>query len=1078
MKKIIAFLLVIFLLACTLQVSALTKDIKVEEIKGEYVEGDVIVTVGETGLSPTSSLEKSLFSSSVLLYSDSDNIVETGKNLNTYSEGVYLLHSDKLSTSEIIANLKEDSSIINAEPNYIMHINSESETPDYTTYQYIASPDQSNVPDWNDPTNVNSEGIVVAVIDTGVNYPHEDLKDVMWDDGLNYPGLVALGGGKVGFNACAIVNTYDAHKSDDPLDVHMHGTHCAGIIAAKWNDYGVSGVCNGAEIMAIRVGEEDGSMPTAAIVCGYRYMIEAKKAGVNVKVANCSFGDATVSYSIAYMAQEAGDLGIISVYAAGNSASDNDIKYSDTDAHAQIPSVITVASSTKEFTLAPYSCYGIRTTDVMAPGHNILSTSNTRFSSSDPNLVDPDVCDDFSSNLFSYSCDEESYALTRINNDGYDDNNCIYLAETVKGDKYYRTFTIEYTDTQGLLDLDKPVFTQFRIKHDTPGNKLAITPADQGDLSRGDNETPVDENGWNSASILVPVEDINKETRTIKVPYEMKIFSNETSLQGVKFDNIAFTNEAVEYIFLNGTSMAAPFVTAEVALAYDKYPDEPIDKIKARIIGNVTKTNEITEKGYCRSGIVNVGKMLDGDSNDPVILKTEYTDTTLTLKGYFFDNVDSVTFDSKVASIVENTSEKIVVEIPNGLSSNEALIVVTTNEGREGRYMAKIGDENIIDRIDIDKSSDGFKTLSLLSDIKSLALDNKIYYLGKEDDKTKTIVEYDIKKNEYKVIKSKISEKMGSSLFSYDGCVCYIYAESSDDTGLTMRNIMKYSIDTKTWTKIEDTTPSEMFISDDLVPVVYANDKLYTFYDKYSLEEEGTAVWEIKFLENNKCSYVKQNGSTKRTCENLHAVSDDNGNIYLFCIGAMVNKDSLLEIISINDGVVESKKVYNPLLENAEINNNQLLRVTRTKDSILLIGAEEREDGKIVQDIYEMKFSQDKFTPIEKKVSVTQQIWGDITSYQGYTYFLAGASPNDEMMFLSKLPTSYYYPEYEKYALGDADGDLDLTIIDATTIQMYLANLLDAPKIKLGASDIDKDSDVTVLDSNKIQRILAQYEEN
>ena len=67
---------------------------------------------------------------------------------------------------------------------------------DYTSMQYAygSGAGGMDVPDWNDMTKRNVSGnIVVAVMDTGVDYDHEDLKEVMWDDGIDYPELTSLG---------------------------------------------------------------------------------------------------------------------------------------------------------------------------------------------------------------------------------------------------------------------------------------------------------------------------------------------------------------------------------------------------------------------------------------------------------------------------------------------------------------------------------------------------------------------------------------------------------------------------------------------------------------------------------------------------------------------------------------------------------------------------------------------------------------------------------------------------------------------------------------------------------------------
>ncbi len=113
--------------------------------------------------------------------------------------------------------------------------------------------------------------MIVAVIDTGVNYNHEDLADNMWDgsaSGYNYHG-------------------YDFVNSDyDPMDFNGHGTHVAGIIGAVGNNgKGVTGVCWNVKIMAVRVLNAVGEGTTANIVSGINFAVSR-----GAKVINMSLG--------------------------------------------------------------------------------------------------------------------------------------------------------------------------------------------------------------------------------------------------------------------------------------------------------------------------------------------------------------------------------------------------------------------------------------------------------------------------------------------------------------------------------------------------------------------------------------------------------------------------------------------------------------------------------------------------------------------------------------------------------------------------------------------------------------------
>ena len=205
---------------------------------------------------------------------------------------ITLVRSDRLTTEELLAELRAREDVLYAEPNYMIT----PQSSDYTALQWGEDTTYGmGVKGWNTydgttPTPlVDTSDQVVAIIDTGVDYTHEDLKDVMWNRGLEYPSLVAMGGGTYGINTAYSDVGGGVLDTTDPKDEHGHGTHCAGIVAAAWNGKGVSGVTSGAKIMAVKVSNIRGNYPEDAIVRGYRYVIEAKKAGVNVVATNNSY---------------------------------------------------------------------------------------------------------------------------------------------------------------------------------------------------------------------------------------------------------------------------------------------------------------------------------------------------------------------------------------------------------------------------------------------------------------------------------------------------------------------------------------------------------------------------------------------------------------------------------------------------------------------------------------------------------------------------------------------------------------------------------------------------------------------
>ena len=215
-----------------------------------------------------------------------------------------------------------------------------------------------------------SEDIVVAVLDTGVDYAHQDLVTNMWFRPDNIPAYVddELGtiDDKNGYNSDA--------NSGDPMDQNGHGTHCAGIIGAAGNNkIGISGINWKVEIMPLKFLGSGGFGSTKNAIEAINYAIDRKKAGVNVRVINASWGSTMYSKALEDAIRAAGEQGILFVAAAGNNSTDND-KRPHYPSNYNLPNVISVAALDRADGLASFSNFGAKTVHVAAPGKDILST--------------------------------------------------------------------------------------------------------------------------------------------------------------------------------------------------------------------------------------------------------------------------------------------------------------------------------------------------------------------------------------------------------------------------------------------------------------------------------------------------------------------------------------------------------------------------------------------------------------------------------------------------------------------------------------------------------------------------------
>lgn len=195
---------------------------------------------------------------------------------------------------------------------------------------------------WN---NVEQEETVrVAVIDTGVDYKHIDLK-----------------------NRVNIELGYDFVNNDnDPMDDNGHGTHVTGIIAAETNNNeGISGIVGelDVEIMPIKVLDEKGRGKSEDIADGIIFAVDNGADIINLSLGGTS-EDIYVTEAIEYAIEK----GVMVIAAAGNER-----KNADEYVPAGVDGVYTVAASTITNRVAKFSNYG-ECVDIAAPGVSILST--------------------------------------------------------------------------------------------------------------------------------------------------------------------------------------------------------------------------------------------------------------------------------------------------------------------------------------------------------------------------------------------------------------------------------------------------------------------------------------------------------------------------------------------------------------------------------------------------------------------------------------------------------------------------------------------------------------------------------
>lgn len=215
-------------------------------------------------------------------------------------------------------------------------------------------------------TKGNSD-LVVAVIDTGVDYTHPDLAANMWTNDAEKNGLPGVDDDANGY--VDDIYGYDfAGKDADPMDGHGHGTHCAGNIGAVHNDAGIAGMMANVKIMSIKFLSDSGSGTTEDAILAVDY---ATRNGA--KLMSNSWGGGEYSEALKEAIQAASDAGVVFVAAAGNESANND-RRNTYPANYEVDNVITVGAMEGKGKRSSFSNYGATKVHVFAPGSNIYST--------------------------------------------------------------------------------------------------------------------------------------------------------------------------------------------------------------------------------------------------------------------------------------------------------------------------------------------------------------------------------------------------------------------------------------------------------------------------------------------------------------------------------------------------------------------------------------------------------------------------------------------------------------------------------------------------------------------------------
>jgi len=216
--------------------------------------------------------------------------------------------------------------------------------------------------------STGSGEVIIAVIDSGVDYTHPDLAANMWvnEAELNgTPGQDDDGNGYIddiyGYDFC--------NNDGDPMDDYMHGTHCAGILGAVGNNAeGVAGVCWNVKIMALKFLDSTGTGWSSDAISCIEYAV---LMGANL--SSNSYGGGGYEQGFKDAIDTAGAAGMLFVAAAGNDDGQNNDVIPHYPSSYDCDSVIAVLSTDENDDISSFSNYGPTSVDLGAPGSSILS---------------------------------------------------------------------------------------------------------------------------------------------------------------------------------------------------------------------------------------------------------------------------------------------------------------------------------------------------------------------------------------------------------------------------------------------------------------------------------------------------------------------------------------------------------------------------------------------------------------------------------------------------------------------------------------------------------------------------------
>ncbi len=534
--------------------------------------------------------------------------IRTLSNLGEYKY-VHIVDKSK-TTKELMEEFKGKKGVVEVYPNYIVKaflLPNDAKYPQQWAMTKISAPQAWDV-------FTGSSEVVVAVIDTGVDYNHEDIKANMWTNPYEIPDNGVdddLNGFVDDYYGADFVN-----KDGDPMDDSGHGTHVAGIIGAVGNNsLGIAGVSWTVKIMALKALDAGGAGDIASIIDALNYVLDMKRKGINIVAVNASYGCEGCSPMpdrdlIAALGKE----GIIFVTAAGNSGNNNDVTPTY-PASYDLENIISVAAVDQNDNLASFSNYGPISVDIAAPGVDIIS-------------LYPRTCDYVPSAGDLFFDDMEGGSANWVT--GGTPNNWAIVNDSTKGSQVWDDSPSgNYSDNSDTwlalansIDIsavtnDICIGFESKFVTETLFDFIKIEFSKDGGSSW---ESIAGLTGFVSSYTYFgfPIDD---KFKTTSFKFRFRLVSDASfNEDGVKIDNVGIGQGSIvhNYKTISGTSMAAPFVTGAVALISGLYPSEDMQRKIFRIIYNADPVPALKDK-VLSGGRLNIFNAITRQVSSPEI---------------------------------------------------------------------------------------------------------------------------------------------------------------------------------------------------------------------------------------------------------------------------------------------------------------------------------------------------------------------------------------------------------------------------------------------------------------------------